>query len=337
MGNLEESVIEMRTRVINDFCHKSSKFKYILDSEVFQVFLMNNVETKKIIDNLPQLSYEELLNRYQKAFNFSEENYDNNFDFLNSKEKIILELNNIKKALINLQDFKESVNIIQEKKQMKIEHYISLIHLFEDYEKYTLNTFIDNDTEKLVFFNPKNIKLCENILNLKKKIINPYVQMSNWLEENILDIEAMIGTLENLNNLFETLDKYNQEIKRLENEINSYDNNYIFNIKLCFSFKNKQTILNELNEQKNSTLNTIEHLKKIIQIAFTITEKYLEQFRLEQLQRYHKHIKLYSEDMKNNSDILNELWLFVSKDNNLKEIIKNSNINNNKNNNIQNN
>ena len=337
MGNLEESVIEMRTRVINDFCHKSSKFKYILDSEVFQVFLMNNVETKKIIDNLPQLSYEELLNRYQKAFNFSEENYDNNFDFLNSKEKIILELNNIKKALINLQDFKESVNIIQEKKQMKIEHYISLIHLFEDYEKYTLNTFIDNDTDKLVFFNPKNIKLCENILNLKKKIINPYVQMSNWLEENILDIEAMIGTLENLNNLFETLDKYNQEIKRLENEINSYDNNYIFNIKLFFSFKNKQTILNELNEQKNSTLNTIEDLKKIIQIAFTITEKYLEQFRLEQLQRYHKHIKLYSEDMKNNSDILNELWLFVSKDNNLKEIIKNNNNNNNKNNNIQNN
>ena len=337
MGNLEESVIEMRTRVINDFCHKSSKFKYILDSEVFQVFLMNNVETKKIIDNLPQLSYEELLNRYQKAFNFSEEKYDNNFDFINSKEKIILELNNIKKALINLQDFKESVNIIQEKKQMKIEHYISLIHLFEDYEKFTLNTFIDNDTDKLVFFNPKNIKLCENILNLKKKIINPYVQMSNWLEENILDIEAMIGTLENLNNLFETLDKYNQEIKRLENEINSYDNNYIFNIKLFFSFKNKQTILNELNEQKNSTLNTIEDLKKIIQIAFTITEKYLEQFRLEQLQRYHKHIKLYSEDMKNNSDILNELWLFVSKDNNLKEIIKNSNINNNKNNNIQNN
>ena len=329
MGNLEESVIEMRTRVINDFCHKSSKFKYILDSEVFQVFLMNNVETKKIIDNLPQLSYEELLNRYQKAFNFSEEKYDNNFDFINSKEKIILELNNIKKALINLQDFKESVNIIQEKKQMKIEHYISLIHLFEDYEKYTLNTFIDNDTDKLVFFNPKNIKLCENVLNLKNNIINPYIQMSNWLEENILDIEAMIGTLENLNNLFETLDKYNQEIIRLENEINSYDNDYIFNIKLFFTFKNKQTILKELNEQKNITLNTIDNLKKIIQIAFTITEKYLEQFRLEQLQRYHKHIKLYSEDMKNNSDILNELWLFVSKDNNLKDLINNNNIQNN--------
>ena len=329
MGNLEESVIEMRTRVINDFCHKSSKFKYILDSEVFQVFLMNNVETKKIIDNLPQLSYEELLNRYQKAFNFSQENYDNNFDFLNSKEKITIELNNIKKSLINLQDFKESVNIIKEKKQMKIEHYISLIHLFEDYEKYTLNTFIDNDTDKLVFFNPKNIKLCENVLNLKNNIINPYIQMSNWLEENILDIEAMIGTLENLNNLFETLDKYNQEIIRLENEINSYDNDYIFNIKLFFTFKNKQTILKELNEQKNITLNTIDNLKKIIQIAFTITEKYLEQFRLEQLQRYHKHIKLYSEDMKNNSDILNELWLFVSKDNNLKDLINNNNIQNN--------
>ena len=153
--------------------------------------------------------------------------------------------------------------------------------------------------------------------------------MSNWLEENILDIEAMIGTLENLNNLFETLDKYNQEIIRLENEINSYDNDYIFNIKLFFTFKNKQTILKELNEQKNITLNTIDNLKKIIQIAFTITEKYLEQFRLEQLQRYHKHIKLYSEDMKNNSDILNELWLFVSKDNNLKDLINNNNIQNN--------
>ena len=82
MGNLEKKVIEMRTRVINDFCHKISKFKFILDSDELQIFLIRCNDVSKAINNLPKLNYEDILNRYNKIFSdivqkIEAENIDN--------------------------------------------------------------------------------------------------------------------------------------------------------------------------------------------------------------------------------------------------------------------
>ena len=79
MGNLEKKVIEMRTRVINDFCHKISKFKFILDSDELQIFLIRCNDVSKLISNLPKLNYEEILFRYSKVFSdiYSTINKDN--------------------------------------------------------------------------------------------------------------------------------------------------------------------------------------------------------------------------------------------------------------------
>ena len=55
MGNLEKKVIEMRTRVINDFCHKISKFEFILESDELQIFLIRcNDVSKVIVKGIPQ-------------------------------------------------------------------------------------------------------------------------------------------------------------------------------------------------------------------------------------------------------------------------------------------
>ena len=97
-GNLDKKNIEMRMRVLNGFCLRISKFKSIIESEEMKVFLMSSVEASKAVDNLPPLAYEEILNRYQKAF----PGCDENFDLGKGKEKLKTFFSFFKKAFLNL-------------------------------------------------------------------------------------------------------------------------------------------------------------------------------------------------------------------------------------------
>ena len=60
-------------------------------------------------------------------------------------------------------------------------------------------------------------------------------------------------------------------------------------------------------------------LKSIISISSKITLDNLEIFKVEKLQRYHKHIKKFAEVQKANGDIINKLWSYISNDPKLKD------------------
>ena len=45
----------------------------------------------------------------------------------------------------------------------------------------------------------------------------------------------------------------------------------------------------------------------------------LEIFKVEKLQRYHRHIKKFAEIQKSNGDIINKLWSYISNDPKLKD------------------
>ncbi len=320
-GNFEKSVIEMRTRVINDFCKKTAKFKFIIQSEEMKVFLMTNVEANKVLSSLQDLSYGEILIRFKRAFS----EYDPDYDIQSGKTRLLRFHSFIKKALLKLENFHEVVNLTMKKKEQEIENYITLIHVFENYEKYTLMEYADNDENKLVFFNPKNTELCEKIMELKKNLKNPYNQLNIWLEDDILDFEAMVGTLESLFNLHETYEKFCQNLEKIENDLKSIESGFT-TIKLILSLKSRETDLKELNENKNITIENKNNIEQIIKISSYNLEKYLEKFKIKKLKRYNKHLTMFSEEQKKNNDTLNDLWECVSKDKNLKpkEIIPNN-------------
>ena len=70
----------------------------------------------------------------------------------------------------------------------------------------------------------------------------------------------------------------------------------------------------ELEIEENSTKSTIKTLISIITIASKITLDNLEIFKVEKLQRYHRHIKRFAEVQKANGDIINDLWSYISND-----------------------
>ena len=75
------------------------------------------------------------------------------------------------------------------------------------YEKEALSNFVNNQDNKLVFFNLKNQELCKYITNTKEQVINPYNRLYSALTEDYLNLEAMIEALQSLKNLQENYNK----------------------------------------------------------------------------------------------------------------------------------
>ena len=312
VGNLEKKVIETRTRVINDFCHKTSKFKFILDSEELQIFLIKSIDVSKVINNLPKLNYDEILFRYNKAFPDVKAGDDIEL------EKYLKSINNaipyMKKVLLNLKGFEESILATMTQKENEINYYCNLMNVFEDYEKYTLMEYVNNDENKLVFYNPKNSETYQKIMDIKDKFINPFKNLSSWIEDDILDFKAMLQALESIINLNAVLEGLTLRLKAIEEEILKYQNNEYNYFTLLIKWKTAEGILLELKNEENNTKNTIRAITSIITIACKITLNNLEIFKVEKLQRYHKHIKRFAEVQKDNGDIINDLWSYISND-----------------------
>ena len=83
--------------------------------------------------------------------------------------------------------------------------------MLSTYEKEIVNNYVNNDENKLVFFNMKNTDLCKNISNAQDKIINPYDRLYEAISEDYLTTEAMIEALASLKQLQEN---YNNLTKK---------------------------------------------------------------------------------------------------------------------------
>ena len=315
VGNLEKKVIEMRKRVINDFCHKISKFKFLLDSDELQIFLIRCNDVSKAINNLPKLNYEEILSRYNIIFSdiiqkIQKENAD--------IEKYIKKINDaipfMKKVLLNLNGFKKSIISTEENKEKEINYYYELMNIFQHFEKNTLLGYVNNDEDKLIFSNPKNHETHQKIKDLKEKFINPFTDLASWIDDDILDFKAMLSALESIINLNELLDKLTSRLSAIEDEIIKYKNNEYNYFTLWIKWTTVEGMLFELRQEEESTRKTIQALNSIIIIASEITLDNLEIFKVEKLQRYHKHIKIFAEVQKSNGDIINKLWSYISND-----------------------
>jgi hypothetical protein len=66
-GHMEKSVIDMRTKLLNTFFIKLSKFPFIFNSLEMSMFLNAKVDSKTL-NSLPIGSYEEMSLRYESAF-----------------------------------------------------------------------------------------------------------------------------------------------------------------------------------------------------------------------------------------------------------------------------
>ena len=93
-----------------------------------------------------------------------------------------------------------------------------MIHSFSNYEKDNILSYTDCCESSLIFSNPSNSSLSEKVLKLKKEMINPFIALKNWLEEEILDVEAMQIAIRQINQLLEDEIKLKDKLVVLKKE-----------------------------------------------------------------------------------------------------------------------
>ena len=290
VGNKEKGIIGMRVELINRFLKKLSKIEYLFNSEEMELFLQNSSSVSKTLEGIKLENYEDLLKRYSQAF----QDYDDNFDIKAGKEdqeKFFKKLNDIYPKIKNFRSF---IKQAKERYKNEQENYLEVINMLSLYEKETVNNFVNNDENKLVFFNMKNIELCKNISNAQEKVINPYERLYDAISEDYLNTEAMMEALQSLKDLQET---YNKLSKKLQSGKSK-------NLSTC----DKESLEKEVND-----------LGEIIKIGTFNMQNTIDNFKVVSLDNYYAELSRIDGDTEKNAKIFDDLWETVVKDKNISE------------------
>ena len=153
---------------------------------------------------------------------------------------------------------------------------------------------------------------------------NPYIPMLDWLQEEEIDIEAMIEAIASLQNLYDNFDKLSQRIINLDTEINNLKTGKK-SIKSIFSFKSKNDELVGLENDKGNSEKNLADLDGVVKLATYNMESYIEYFKVEKLAGYYNNLKIFADLQKTNSSKINEMWKCVSQDKNVQKLVSKNN------------
>ena len=207
-----------------------------------------------------------------------------------------------------------------EKERFKDEqkNYLAVINLLSLYEKEIVNTFVNNDENKLVFFNMKNIDLCKNISNAQEKVINPYDRLYEAITEDYLNTEAMSEALDSLKDLQDNYNKLTKNLTSTNVQLNDLQAGKT-NVKSIFSFKGKEENISGLMMEKEKLEKDIENLGQVIKIATFNMQNEIKNFKNISLESYYAELSRIESDTEANAKIFDDLWETVVKDGNISE------------------
>ena len=312
VGNKSKRIISMRLEMINRFLRKLSKLEYLFSSEEMELFLQNTSSVSKTLDGVKDESYDELLKKYSLAFT----DFDENFDVAAGKEEQEKFLKKLNEVYPKVKHFRYMVKQARDRYKDEQDNYLAVINMISLYEKETVNNFVNNDENKLIFFNMKNIEICELISKTQEQVINPYDRFFAAITEDYLETEAMIEALVSLKNLQEN---YNKLTKSLNNHNTQITELQSGKSTVKTMFKNKEKEISKLSTEKENIEKDINDLGEIIKIATFNMQNTIEKFKVVSLDNYYAELSRIEGDTEKNADFSDQLWETVVKDKNISE------------------
>ena len=312
VGNKGQKLSLIRAEMINRFLKKISKINYLMESDEMGLFLQNTSNVGKTLEGIKAENYEDLSKKYFSTFL----DYDENFDTKAGKddqdkfEKKLLE------SLPKMKNFLLLVSAAKERFADEQENYSAVINMLSFYEKESLSNFVNNDENKLVFFNMKNQELCENIGNAQKQVINPYDRLYSAITDDYLNSEAMTEALEGLKNLQDAYNKLNKSLSNINIELSELQAGKGTMKSL---FKNKEKEITRLNNDKESIEKNINDLGNAIKIATFNMQNAIKDFKVIELDHYYAELSRIENDTEANAQISDDLWETVIRDKNISE------------------
>ena len=313
--NTSRKMIKNRMRLLNRFCLNLSNIDYLYSSDETSLFKGNTSDLANAITKLPDLSNEEYLAKLKDAF----PQYNENYDILLGKGKINEFDLFMKKSLKNIEVFQKCVESAVEKREHEKKYYVELINGLVDYEKKSMIFYADDNNSCLIFNNPAYTELAEKVNKLKNELINPYTAFKDWLEEEILDAEAMSIAIKGINELMEKEDKYRQKLETIEADLKKLEGG---GSSLKTLFKKKEDVIANKQKEKEEAQEKLNNMELIVKIVADNMEKQIEEFKNLKTQTYYKYLKIFAILQRESNKVIRELWTLVK--NALNEVAPNA-------------
>ena len=313
--NYSRKMIKNRMRLLNRFCLNLSNIDYLYSSDETSLFKGNTPDLANAITKLPDLSLEDYLAKLKDAF----PQYNESYDIIIGKGKINEFDVFLKKSLKNIEVFHKSVESAAEKREHEKKRYVELINGLVEYEKNTMITYADDNNASLIFNNPSYTELAEKVNKLKDEMINPYTAFRDWLEEEVLDAEAMTIAIKGINELIEKEDKYRQKLESIEADLKKLEGG---GSSLKTLFKKKEDVIASKQKEKEETQEKVNNMELIVKIVADNMENQIEEFKNLKTQTYYKYLKMFAILQRESNRVIRELWTLVK--NALNEVAPNA-------------
>ena len=313
--NYSRKMIKNRMRLLNRFCLNLSNIDYLYSSDETSLFKGNTPDLANAITKLPDLSLEDYLAKLKDAF----PQYNESYDIIIGKGKINEFDVFLKKSLKNIEVFHKSVESAAEKREHEKKRYVELMNGLVDYEKNTMITYADDNNASLIFNNPSYNELAEKVNKLKDEMINPYTAFRDWLEEEVLDAEAMTIAIKGINELIEKEEKYRQRLESIETDLKKLEGG---GSSLKTLFKKKEDVIASKQKEKEETQEKLNNMELIVKIVADNMENQIEEFKNLKTQTYYKYLKMFAILQRESNRVIRELWTLVK--NALNEVAPNA-------------
>ena len=302
--NTSRKMIKTRMRLLNRFCLNLSNIDYLYSSDETALFRGNTTDLANAITKLPDFTIEEYAARLKEVF----PQYNENYDVIIGKGKINEFDAFLKKSLKNIEVFQKSVESAAEKREHEKKKYVELINGFVDYEKNCMLSYSDDNASCLIFNNPSYTELAEKIAKLNKEMINPYTAFKEWLEEEILDTEAMSIAIKGINEFMEKEEKYRQKLETVETDLKRLEEG---GSSIKTLFKKKEDVIAKKQKEKEEVQAKYDNLSLIVKIVADNMENQIEEFKHSKTQTYYKYLKIFAILQRESNRVLRELWTLV--------------------------
>ena len=263
-----KSTIELRKRLLGNFCWKLTENQHLMESEEVKTFLnpsISSAELRVKLKSIPKPNYVQILEKY-KVYFFRELNDFNNIslskedkEFLIKFEDDWLKLMDIKKEIFYLYSL-ESRSIIS--------NTYRLFNEFENYEKTTAVDFAttDSDYDTFIFFNSQKHNLNAKISSYKESMKNPYKLLFHWFEEKEMDFLVLKQSLSSYTKMEKDLTSLEKDIKTLNEKIKKLEDGKRSFLDVI-TFKSKEESLTSSTSELNSKNEEHEALTSVLQIV----------------------------------------------------------------------
>ena len=307
--------IEMRIDMLNAFCKKIYQKNYLFNSEEVNIFLKQSNDWVKNLNSLEKLNYERLIKKYSGIFTSFDDNFDTQYE-KGEQDKFYKDL---KENLTNLENIKNLFFSSLEKYKLNHSHYNTIENIFSLYEKDLLSEYSNNDGSKFIFLNNNNKEFENKIKFYKENTKNPFENIYKLLLEDYLNAISIKEGIESINNLQEEYDKLAKTFTDKNTEIIDLQAGKNL-LKTLFSFKNRETSINDAVAEKDKIEKNLNNLNQIIKISIFNMQSEISNFKFVSIDNYYNELKEIENDLENNLNIENNLWDNIIQDNNIKQL-----------------